>query len=188
LDFLKRRPRAVEPSATWRNGSRREDEMKLGRMCFAVAASALVLSAPAQAIESISGTYAGKISCKGYSGTQASKSKNDVTIEVLDSKLLLIRVTVGAEQIGSTINSFMLEDSNKTDRGKVVGVDCSLGWPTIAGVSLEADAVVKAGSEKGTLKGTLTESDPMGTIDVCSFSVKRTATTAPEIPPCQFPE
>ena len=162
--------------------------MKFGRIGFTVAAAALALGAPARALEDISGTYAGKMSCKGYSNAAPSKAKHDVTIEVLEGKVNVLRILIGMNQLGANVQFTMIEDSAKQDRGKVGGVDCTLGWLTQNGLSVQADAVVKAGGEKGSLKGEVQHLDAQGIIETCSFSVKRTSTTPPQLGVCQFPE
>jgi hypothetical protein len=162
--------------------------MKLERIGFAIAAAALALGSPAAALDDISGTYAGKMSCKGYAAGAPSKAKHDVTIEVAEGKVNLMRILIGMNQLGSNIHFTLAEDSAKQDRGKVGGVDCTLGWLTQNGLSVQADAVVKPGSEKGTLKGEVQHLDAEGIVETCSFSVKRASTTPPQLGVCQFPE
>jgi hypothetical protein len=161
--------------------------MVLGRtgILAALAAFALGSGAPAQAIESLTGSYAGKMSCKGQSGVDATKSKQDITVEVLDSEVVLLQVTTPPLPLGAVVELLVLEPIVKPDRAKVGGVDCNLTRLSKSGIALHADAVIKPGSEKGTLKGSLIRYEGKASIiDVCSFSVKRTSTTAPELLGC----
>jgi hypothetical protein len=154
---------------------------------LALALVLVLAAAPALALDDISGSYAGKMSCKGYSGGTAAKTKLDITIDVAEGKGVALQVKAGGAQIGETIISpILLEDAAKLDRGKLAGVDCATSFASSVGVALQADAGVKPGSEKGTLKGTLTRRSGVGAgaIDECTFSVKRTSTTVPVFELC----
>jgi hypothetical protein len=157
--------------------------MGFSRLGLFVAGLALVLgTAPARALDSVSGSYAGKMSCKGYSGGTATKTKLDITIDAIDGKGVGLQVKTAGTQIGQTIISpLLLEDTAKLDRAKLAGVDCATSPFSSVGMALQADVVIKPGSPKGTLKGTLTRrsGEGAGSIDQCTFSVKRTSTKEP---------
>ena len=157
--------------------------MKLQRLGYILAAAGLLAASPsARAADVLTGIYEGKLSCKGLDSGAATKDKQDVTMDVVEGKgLVSIRITAGATPVGEVVRAFIVDDTNKADRAKIAGVDCGVEVVDMSGVVLQADAVVKEGSEKGTLKGTLTNSDFAGLdIEVCSFSVKRTSLTPPK--------
>jgi hypothetical protein len=147
---------------------------------FALAVGA----SPVQALESMSGTYAGKMSCKGYEGTAPTKGKQDITIDVIQEKGIALRVSAGT-QLGNEVLAVLAQDAAKTDKGKIGGVDCDLNLATLTGIAIQGDVTVKAGGGKASIKGTLLRLNDAGTvIDVCSYSVKRTSTTAPDFEIC----
>jgi hypothetical protein len=152
----------------------------------AVAALALAVAAPALALDTLTGTYTGKMSCKGYANQAPTKSKQDITIDVIDSKGFVLQVRAGATDVGTAVFAFKIEDAVKTDRGTFAGVDCTLTSISGDGIALRGDAVVKPGNGKATLKGSLTRQDVDGDglVEHCTFSVKRTSTTAPKFPFC----
>jgi hypothetical protein len=162
--------------------------MHLVRIATFVAAAALVLGAgaPARAIDSLTGTYEGKMSCKGQSGINATKTKADIKIDVLDAEVDLLQVTVlPVLPVGAVVELLVLGPLVKPDRAKIGGVDCTLERLAKSGIALQADAVIKPGSEKGTLKGSFFHYEGAASIvDVCTFAVKRTTTTAPELLGC----
>jgi hypothetical protein len=149
-----------------------------------LAAAALIgTGAPARAIDNLTGTYTGKLACRTYEpGEKPAKSKRDVTIEVVDNAqdpLVYLRISAGVAPIGETIHVSRYPDA-KPDRVKLAGADCSFDVYSQTGVALQAEAAIPSGSEKGTLKGTLsrqTEAPPA--LEICTFSAKRTATEPP---------
>jgi hypothetical protein len=53
------------------------------------------------------------------------------------------------------------------------------------GIAFQGEVVIPAGSAKGTLKAALTLQSPtQGTLEICTFSAKRTATEPPGIAVC----
>ena len=161
--------------------------MKLGRIGILAAAVALGTGAPARAIDDMTGTYTGKMSCKGQSGINATKSKADIGIDVLDGETPLLKVTtLPVLPLGDTVELVLGEPLAKPDRAKVGGVDCDLSEASKSGIAIQADVVIKPGSDKGTLKGSLIHYEgTLGIIDVCTFSAKRTSTTAPALAQCE---
>jgi hypothetical protein len=153
---------------------------------FAVAAG----TSPAQALDPLTGTYGGKLKCKGYTGVAPSKSTVDITIKVIDSKLgIALLVEAGATVIGAPVGALLIEDGAKPDKGKLAGVSCDVALLTPTGIHFQADATVKPESDKGTLKGTITKviDGKADTIEQCTFSVKRTSTTLPVFEFCEVP-
>jgi hypothetical protein len=143
---------------------------------FAFAAS------PAAAIDNVTGTYEGKMTCRQIASGATTKVKQDVTVDVFEGKSN-IGVDVGS--VSTAIGGVLVEDTAKTDRAKLVGVECGVTFLNTAGGVLHADVVIKPGSDKGTIKGTLIVMDefaPLGSL--CTFTAKRTSTAEPDIEPC----
>lgn len=146
----------------------------------------LALSAvPASAIDSLTGTYEGKFSCKGSNNGVPSKNKGAVTLAISE---LPMANHASLSEDGVAIGTFdefkHIEETGKDDRSKVAGGDCGL-LNVGRGIALAADVVIKSGSEKGTIKGTYIRlGEKPSRIDVCTFSAKRTAVADPEVAGC----
>jgi hypothetical protein len=152
-----------------------------------LAGAALAAAAPARAIDPMTGSYAGKLSCKGYAGGTPSKSKHDATIVVVEDKTIRLRISADGAPLGDTVAVFRLANETKPDRAKIQGLDCPSSNTSPQSLTIEGDVVIKPGSEKGAIKGSLIRRDSLGmpaAIDVCTFTVKRTSTELPEVPPC----
>jgi hypothetical protein len=158
--------------------------VKLGRI-GTIAAAAVLAAAPASAIDLLTGTYTGKMSCKGQSGIEATKSKSDITIDVVEGMGVLLQVKQGPILLAEVVEALVLESMAKPDRAKLGGLSCLLEAGQLSGIAFQADAVIKEGSEKGTLKGSLIRYESGASIvDVCTFSAKRTSTAAPVLAAC----
>jgi hypothetical protein len=115
------------------------------------------------------------------------KAKHDLTVTVVETKGTRLRFVAGGVALGGTVPVYQLEDETKADRAKLQGLDCGSSVASLDQLALEADVVIKPGSEKGTIKGTLIRrhGDAIpGSIAVCKFTVKRTSTELPEVPAC----
>jgi hypothetical protein len=148
----------------------------------------LALATSAGAAESLTGSYAAKLSCKGVLiGGNSHKSKRDVTIEALeDEGYVWLKFGAGGGLIGETVRALVVDDGNKPERAKLAGVDCPMAVASLANVTVQADAVAKAGSEKATLKGTLVDTTLGNRVVVCKFSAKRTSSTPPDFELCDL--
>jgi hypothetical protein len=156
----------------------------LGLATFALALG-LVPATSAGAAASLSGTYEGKLSCKGLAGGAASKAKQDIVIAVSEDPIgFNMEIHAGATQIGADLRGFVMDDAGKPDRAKLFGIDCSMEVISLSSLTLIADAVAKEGSEKATLKGSLTDTAGKTQILDCTFSVKRTGVAPPKIDGC----
>jgi hypothetical protein len=152
---------------------------------LAACALGLALAAPAGAAESLTGTYEGKLNCKGLVAGAATKTKRDATIQVSEGKIgTSIVITADSTSLGNPIFAFVMDDTGKADRAKVFGVDCELDAVARSDLTFVADAVAKEGSEKATLKGTITDTTDRTRILECAFSVKRTTAAPPKILGC----
>ena len=139
-------------------------------------------AAPAGALESLSGSYEGKLVCKGVVAGDFDKQKSEVDVGVFDDGaggLTLLITDVG------TLIGFALTDTSKPDTGTLSAVNCTLDVSTLTGSALHAEVKVKAGSDKATLKGTLTRMNEGGSQSgLCDLDVKRVSTIAPKLSGC----
>jgi hypothetical protein len=163
----------------------------LGRLVrdLGIAGAALglvvALATSAGAADVLTGSYAGKLTCKGLVAGAPAKTKQDITIAVSDSKIALaMEIRSGATQIGDALRGFVMDDSGKPDRAKLFAVDCDMNLVSLSNLTLIADAVAKEGSDKATLKGALTDTTGKTQILDCTFSVKRTSTAPPKFEGC----
>jgi hypothetical protein len=139
---------------------------------------------PASAIDSLTGTYEGKFSCKGSNNGAPTKGKGDAVLTITEDGTVLAALTENGAPAGGTFDLLHIEETAKQDRSKVAGADCGL-LNVGRGIALEGDVVIKTGSEKGTVKGSYIRlGDKPARIDVCTFTVKRTSTTDPAVQGC----
>jgi|GEM_PF-4594105 len=146
-----------------------------------VGIAALALAAPAEAIDDVTGTYEGTITCREIAGGVAAKTKRDVVVEVVEGKAPFASVDVTADgtPIATAVLGLLAEDAAKSDRGKVAGIECGFDFLDREGATFHADVLIEPGSEKGTLKGTLLDmDDELGIAAICTFKAKRTSTKA----------
>jgi hypothetical protein len=150
---------------------------------FAFSASILAAASPAGAIDTVTGTYEGKMTCRQIAGGETAKVKQDVVVDVFEGVSNFVGLDVG--DVSNAIGGVLVEDTAKPDRAKLVGVECGVTYLNTVGGVLHADVVIKSGSDKGTMKGTLIVMDefaPLGSL--CTFTVKRTSTAEPMVEPC----
>lgn len=154
----------------------------------AFAALMLLAGAPAEAIDSVTGTYAGKLSCHENASGAVSKFKQDVTVEILlVGAIFNLDILAGMTSVAESVRGVVVADAAKADRATLAGVDCILGAMTLRGTALDANIVIKPGSEKGTVKGTLIQLDSEGsTSRICSLTAKRTSTADLSVFECIF--
>ena len=152
----------------------------------AIGALALLCAAPGAAIDSVSGTWEGKLTCREVAGGVASKTKQDVTVRIgEDMGNVGVDVHSGMTPIATAIGGFLAEDGAKQNKAKLVGIECGLSWNQQSGGAIQADVTIPPGSTKGTLKGTLTLMDSATTRAAqCTFSAKRTSTVVGQLSPC----
>ena len=151
------------------------------------AAFALLVGLPAAAIDDVTGTYTGKLSCRDILAGAASKSKQDVSVLVLEGKGggVALDITAGATTIAQAVVAFLVEDAAKADRGTITGPECGLDVVSRLGATVHAEVTIKAGSENGKLKGTLIGmDDESGLARICTFTAKRTSTADPTVVFC----
>jgi hypothetical protein len=139
-------------------------------------------AAPAAGLESLSGSYEGKLVCKGVVAGDFDKQKTDVEVGIFDDGAG--GLTLSITDVG-TLLGFALTDTSKPETGTLSAVDCSLDVVTLTGAALHAEVKVKAGSDKASLKGTLTRMNEGGAQSgLCQLDAKRVSTIAPKLPGC----
>ena len=161
--------------------------LTIGRLARSLgfASIALALATAAGAADTLTGSYEGKLTCKGLVAGAPTKTKQDITIALSENKIgFAMRINAGATQIGEALRGDVMDDTAKPDRAKLFGVDCDMDLVSLRNLTLIADGVAKEGSDKATLKGSLTDTTGGTQILDCTFSVKRTSATPPKFEGC----
>jgi hypothetical protein len=144
---------------------------------------ALLLGAPARAIEKLSGTYEGKLRCETTTGGTTSKTRQDVTLQVVD----LGDDGVLFEMVGieDRIVGLLIGDAEKAENGVLPAASCDYEAFDQVGSVARLAVRTKAGTDKASLKGTVLRSNiETGTSSSCTLDVSRVSTEVPEIAPC----
>jgi hypothetical protein len=158
---------------------------RLFRIPIAAGALAASLALPAYALDDATGTYTGKLKCDYLDGGNPVKEKHEIEVFLAEEKDgARLAMTAGGGTFIATSEGQVIDNAEKVDRGRFSGLTCLLSAGTLNGSSLVADLTIKPDSEKGSIKGTIHLHQP-GTAALCSFSAKRTATTAPSVPICE---
>jgi hypothetical protein len=150
-----------------------------GWLCGALIGA--LAAAPAAALESASGSYEGKLKCKGLDTGSAEKTKQDVEVGVFDEAGSIL---MNIEGVG-TFFGFLLTNTSKPETGTFSAVSCALSAVSQTGQALHADVKINAGSEKGSLKGKLIRMDVQGEeASLCELKVDRVSALAPKLSSC----
>jgi hypothetical protein len=154
------------------------------RELFVCALLGLLAAAPAGAIESVSGSYEGKLICKGVAAGDFVKEKTDVEIGIADDGAGNLILSVSGIGI---FEGFVLGSMRKPETGTLSGVSCTLGIVDLAGAAFHAEVKVKAGSAKASFKATLTRMDlGEGRSALCTLKAKRVSTIEPMLIVCDI--
>jgi hypothetical protein len=154
---------------------------------LAAAAAALALAVPALASDPIGGTYAGKLRCTENAAGAVGKTKQDLEIRVLaDATTFALGVYASGQTYAYRIEGPIIENAAKPERTTLAGIDCDYREVETWGIAFRAEAAIKDGSPKGTMKGTLIRQSGVEgrSSELCRFSVKRTSTEAPVVSAC----
>jgi hypothetical protein len=155
-------------------------------LSLALAGSLALLGSSASAVD-LTGTYEGKLTCRGLSAEgqpegvgQATKTSNKSSVLEISQELGAIRAMLDGQFFeGAALNELGKEDKEAA----AVAVACNNdGDPAAAVASLQLEVKVAPGSGKTTLK--LTQTKGSGLAVVCTGSYKRAATTNPELAAC----
>jgi hypothetical protein len=150
-------------------------------------ALALALAGSAGAIESINGTYEGKLRCSENSAGTLAKTKQDLELRIIgDAGIFNVGVFAGGQPYALKAEGPIVEQTAKPDRATIAGIDCDYQDVESRGLAIHAEIAIKPGSEKGTIKGTiLRQSGTEGrSIELCTFTAKRTSTALPVVSAC----
>lgn len=145
-------------------------------------AAVLAASAPAGAVELLTGVYAMKASCKAMDAGTRSKPlvAVDLAMEDLGDGFVLI---AGGDL--PTFQGFVVADLAKEGAGVISAVACPLTAATQLGGVLQADLKTKSGSDAASFKGTLILLNAAFHKSwSCKIKAKRTSTTAPKLVGC----
>lgn len=154
----------------------------IAKAALAACAAAALGTGPALALESLTGVYQGKLKCSGLlGGTNVKGGKVDVEVDVSDVGGALL---LSIDELGS-FEGYAVTDVKKPEKGAVTAVSCGLSVATLDGAMLNADVKIKAGTDQGSLKGTLFLSgDEEGDARSCELKVERISTVSPMIITC----
>jgi hypothetical protein len=148
----------------------------------------LMMSGPALAVESLSGTYEGKLRCETTTAGAVSKTKQDVVVEVSDlgeDGVTLEILEDGGQTIEDRIIGLVIQDAVKAESGILPMASCDYESFHQEGLVARLAVRTKLGSTKAGLKGTLLRSNIEGvTSSICTLDVKRVATETPAVEPC----
>jgi hypothetical protein len=144
---------------------------------------ALQLAAPARALENLSGTYAGKLRCTTTAGGITSKTRQEVSVEVLDEGLR--GVTFEVVTLEDRIVGLVIEDALKAESGILPATSCDYEAFDQVGLVARLAVQTKAGTEQARLKGSLLRSNiDTATSSSCTLDVRRVSAEVPELEPC----
>jgi hypothetical protein len=148
---------------------------------------AMLLGAPARAVEDLSGSYEGKLRCNTTTDGLTSKTKQDVSVKVVDSGIRGVLFEVVA--VEDRIVGLVIEDAEKAENGILPAASCDYEAFDQVGVIARLAVHTKVGTEKASLKGTLLQQNiDTATSSSCTLDVKRVSTVVPEIEPCMHVE
>ena len=155
-----------------------------GRVAFwkgvevlAFAALLLLAAHPAGALEDLSGTWQGKISCDVIDGGFVTHISAEATVYMDDGGTGSVGVSV--QTVGNFFGRYGV-DVGDADHAVVQGASCGFDEADVEGAVLHADVKTKAGSTKASFSGTLIVLDgPGGSTSRCDLKLKRTSLQAP---------
>lgn len=143
---------------------------------------ALLVGAPAAAVEPLTGVYAAKVSCKVIQQGVRGKQRGEFDVALLDQGGG--QVVFHVEGLGD-FAGFLITDLAKPNGGVLSGVGCPVSAANQDGGILQADVKTKSGSEAASFKGTLIILDQGEQQSaVCKISGKRFSTSSPKLVGC----
>jgi hypothetical protein len=145
--------------------------MRTATLVAAFAAGSWIMAAPAAALESLTGVYDAKVSCKNLDSGVSQPYKQD-------EELALVDVGDGTARFSTmerTGLAYVLTETAKPDHGVLSGTSCDLRPDSLNGVILRLDVNTKPADPK--LKGTLILLGNDGSFSAsCKFTAKRVST------------
>ena len=164
------------------------------RLLHAAGAAALLLfclasSNPASAYD-ITGSWAGKASCKGLASGQKFATKLDVTAVVSQSDRDL-NIVFGGLSFLSHASGIAIPDGKKPDKGALGFVSCASRLTPLLGITGRATVTTTTGKTKATVKFlTVVAGKDISELNIgdgafaCTGTLKRTQTTDPMVSAC----
>jgi hypothetical protein len=150
--------------------------MQGGRLVFVILALAFA-PLSAAALDDLTGTYEGKMSCDSTSASGNSRSSFDTALFLDDANDGTVFIYVN--NAGLFFFAEIVEPDEAPDAGRLGGPSCGFTFGE-GGALLQAAVRSKAGADKASLRGQLLI-DPVGGsgLSSCSFSVRRTTREIP---------
>lgn len=159
----------------------RNHSLRGGRW-IGLCALAVSLAAPAAAIESVSGTWNGKLRCKGIQDGSFAKQKSDITVAIVDDGAG--GLVFDFEGIGG-FEGFVLGSAKKPATGTLSALSCLVSQDLGEGGTFHAEVKVKPGSGKASFKGTMTLMHRGSSVSsLCQVKAKRVSAVTPMVPAC----
>jgi hypothetical protein len=141
-----------------------------------------LVSAPALAVGSLTGTWQGTLKCSQFAIGGVVKSKVDATVTILDGKGIQLNMP---DTFGLFVGTTVIDETGKPANGAIAGISCGHANDKAAIVR----GLVKAKPEdpKGTLDLEILSLDTtlsFHTTKSCTLKAKRVDTVAPGILLC----
>jgi hypothetical protein len=149
----------------------------------ALALALLVFASPASALENLTGTWEGVLKCRTLDGGETGKTKEAVTLEVVDSGVGGLQM----ELLGTDLLfiGFTVAESGNAQKGVLSSASCGFAFDNLDGGTLQADVKTKAGSPKASLKARLSlMTAAQGIARSCTLNAKRVNDAQPDIIGC----
>ena len=149
--------------------------MSLRLLRIACLAALALASGPAHALDDLTGTYEGSLSCESTNTVTTERVTQDATLYLDDANDG--NAFAYLNNSGLTFRLGVLSPSSP-DAGALGGPSCSIS-PDTGGYVLQASVKAKAGSEKASLRGELIATNVGASshlVQVCRLSLKRTST------------
>jgi len=155
-----------------------------GRVAFwkgvQVAALALLVllgARPAAALESLTGTWEGKISCDAIDGGTVAHFSAPATVYFDDGGAGLMGIGI---QTSTNFFARYVVDAARPDQAVIQASSCDFDTDTVEGTVLRGEVKTKAGSTSASFSGTLIVLDgPGATTTECTLKLKRVSLAAP---------
>ncbi len=163
--------------------------MRISMMIVAAALLTAAVATPARAFD-VTGTWAGKTTCKGFADGQKFATKTQIAANVSQSGP---DVNVAFQGFGflTLARAIAVPNAKKTDKGELGFVACDNRADPVLGVTGRAKVTTTPLKGKGTIKFVTIVAgknlDGIGVADAtftCTGSLKRTATADPGVGAC----
>jgi hypothetical protein len=145
------------------------------------ALAAALAASPAAALDDLTGTWSGSLTCDGATPSLFTRSKSELVIQIDDDPSGTAYVSIG----DGTYRVAVIPHPDVPAKGRIAGPTCTYS-PATGGRVLDLAVKAKDGSGTGTMRGTLMVvalNQPL--TNLCKVKVKRVSTAIPTpIPGC----